>query len=104
MDSEEIIALFCPSNEDRTRPFYWIIGLVAGAGLVLGSIVNVAAISFVIMGLIAVCISVFAYKVEVTRHQEEEEQAQSVTTLANCRAQAIEALKTELGVPPETNG
>jgi riboflavin synthase len=96
-----------PSSDGRTQPFNWTIGLVAGAGvlvliiLVLGSIVDAEAISFVIMGLIAVCISVFTYTIEVTRLEEEGERARNVTTRANYRARATEALKTELRVPPE---
>jgi len=55
------------------------------------------------MGLIAVCISVFTYTIEVTRQEEEGEQARSVTTRANYRARATEALKTELMIPPENH-
>jgi Flp pilus assembly protein TadB len=98
-----------PSSDGRTRPFNWIIGLVVVPGLVvliilvLGSIVDAGVISFVIMGLIAVCISVFTYTIEVTRQEEEGEQARSVTTRANYRARATEALKTELMIPPENH-
>jgi hypothetical protein len=98
-----------PSGNGRTRPFNWIIGLVAGIGvlvliiLVLGSIVDAGVISFIIMGLIAVCISVFTYTIEVTRQEEEEELIRSTTTRANYRARATEALKTELGMAPESH-
>ena len=97
-----------PSNDGPARMRIWATGFVAGFGLVvtiilvLGSIADEEKLPFTIMGLIALCISAFTYTVEVTRLEEDDdEQARSAAALANYRARATEALRTELTVPSE---
>ena len=97
MDDQSVV------DRVRRRPFSWLFGFVAGLGFAaLFTLVvrSTETILIALIGAIGIGICAFTYRTEVTRQEEEAEQAQRNTTLANYRARAVEALKTELK-PPE---
>jgi hypothetical protein len=89
-------------DQVRGRSFNWLFGFAAGVGLGALFILVVKSIETILMtliGAIAIGLGAFVYRTEVTRQEEEADQAQKNTTLANYRAGAVEALETELKTP-----
>jgi hypothetical protein len=82
----------------HVRPFDWMIGSLGGIGLVtliavVNSVIGSEEGQFVVIAVLMIALSVFAYKTEMKRHEQEiaREQDGAEKRQANFEALAIPA-------------